>query len=511
MDSLQRLHASDLVHLAPELALLIAAVILSLADLLMPRSVNRKIIGWLTMLSLIISGGFAAFQLGVEEPVALLGQTYRVDDFALVLKLLFLAGTAYSVLMSLGMRREQLGTADVGEYYYFYLPAAIGAMLAVSSADLIMMYIGLELLAVTTYIMVGMRKQAAVSSEAAFKYIVTGSISSAFLLYGMSFLYGLSGSTNLLVIHEALLNSDLHAVGTLVYLSFFLIMTGLGFKIAAVPFHAWAPDVYQGASVPVAAFLAVISKAAGIAVMFRLIYTAYSYVGSSELQPSVYPIHDDIFLALAVLSAATMTAGNAMALRQRNLKRLLALSGIANAGYLLVPIAAHVGLFHSNGLSALMYYFIAYLFMNMGAFTALAIVSQAEGHEEMRGFAGLYHRAPATAVAVVLVILSLAGLPVTGGFFGKLFILFGAVGMRMYWLAIVMIVMSAVSFYYYFGIIRQMFMRTGTGQPEIQVSPILSIILWVSALAGVAMGLFPGAVLGWLDGLFQFSVEFFTP
>jgi NADH-quinone oxidoreductase subunit N len=500
----QRLLVSDLVHLAPELSLLVAAVILAVLDLLLPNTVNRKPIGWLTLLAFGVSAAFVIMQLGVDEPTVLLNQTYRVDDFALIMKLIFLIGAALSILMSLGTKQDHLSSDDLGEYYYFFIPATIGAMIMASSADLIMLFVGLELLSVTTYIMVGMRKRISISSEAAFKYVVMGGISSAFILYGMSFLYGLSGSTNLAAINEAL-RMGIGENASLMYVSFFLMLTGIGFKIAAAPFHAWAPDVYQGAATPVTAYLAVVSKAAGFALLYRLFYNVYYGVGTAET-----PLADDMFLAFAVLAAVAMVVGNTMALRQENAKRLLALSGVANAGYLLVPVVAGVDLFHVQGMSELTYYLIAYLLMNMGAFAAVSIMSQSAGHDELRGFAGLYHRAPWTAIAIVIIVLSLAGIPITAGFFGKLFILFGALHVKLYWLAIVMIVTSVVSFYFYFGFIRQMFMRPGDGSPEVHVNPWLGLTLWISAITSVVLGIFPAVVLGFLNGLFQFTVDFFT-
>ncbi len=504
MDTLQRLQVADLSALTPELTLVIAAVLLSLLDLALPRQVDRRLIGWLSLAALAVAGWFTVLQLGAEAPTQLLNESFRIDDFAVLLKLLFLGGTALAVLMSLGLRSNELGTDDVGEYYYFYLPATLGAMIMASSADLITLFVGLELLSITTYIMVGMRKKISISSEAAFKYIVMGGISSAFILYGMSFLYGMSGSTNLFEINQAL-RTGMDDFSALAYVSFFLIVTGLGFKIAAVPFHAWAPDIYQGAPTPVAAYLAVVSKAAGFALLFRLIYTVYYGTGSEDA-----PLQADIFLTLAVLAAIAMIVGNAMALRQSNAKRLLALSGIANAGYLLVPIVAQVSLFHTSGFAEWFYYLTAYLLMNMGAFAAIAIISKAEGHDELAGFAGLYHRAPATAFGIVLIVLSLAGIPITAGFFGKVFILFGALQMNMYWLAITMIVTSAVSFYYYFGVVRQMFMRPGHGTSDIHVPLPLGITLWVSAVGGVLLGLFPSSVIGALEELFRYGVDLFS-
>ncbi|WP_199616820.1 NADH-quinone oxidoreductase subunit N [Paenibacillus alkalitolerans] len=505
MDQLQRLRVEDISYLAPELTLVIAAVILSVLDLLLPRSASRTPIGWLVIAALAVSGVFAVLQAGVDQPVDLLNGAYRIDGFAVVMKLVFLAGTALTVLLGLGEGKNRLGTEDVGEYYYFFLPATLGAMIMASSTDLITLFVGLELLSITSYILVGIRKKISVSVEGAFKYIVMGGISSAFVLYGMSFLYGLSGSTSLFQINDALRNVA-EGNAALVYISFFLLLAGLGFKVAAAPFHTWAPDVYQGAATPVAAYLAVVSKAAGFALLFRLMYTVYWGAGAGTGQ---YPIQEDVFFAFAVLAATAMIVGNAMALRQMNTKRLLALSGVANAGYMLVPVASHLGVFHASGFAELAYYLVAYLFMNLGAFAALSIVSMAEGHDELRGFAGLYHRAPLTAIAVVILVLSLAGIPVTGGFFGKLFILFGALQMKLFWLAIIMIVTSAFSFYYYFGLIRQMFMRPGYGSAEVRVPAALGVTLWISAAASVLLGLLPGPVLGMLEDAFRFGTDLF--
>ncbi|WP_274362471.1 NADH-quinone oxidoreductase subunit N [Paenibacillus thermotolerans] len=507
MDELQRLHVEDLAYLAPELTLVIAAVVLSVMDLLMPRTASRTAIGWLALAALAVSGVFTVMQGGTSEPTILMNGSYRIDDFAVVMKLIFLAGTALTVLIGIGMNKERLSTDDVGEYYYFFLPATLGAMITASSTDMITLYVGLELLSITSYILVGFRKKVSVSGEAAFKYIVMGAISSAFILYGMSFLYGLSGSTNLFEVNDALRNA---AAGNeaLLYVSFFLMLAGLGFKVAAVPFHTWAPDVYQGSTTPVAAYLAVVSKAAGFALLFRLMYTVYFQVGSGSED---FPIKDDIFLSFAVLAALAMIVGNAMALRQSNMKRLLALSGVANAGYMLVPIVSNyeIGIFHMSGFAELVYYLAAYLLMNLGAFAALAIVSASSGNEELKAFEGLYHRAPVTAIAIIIIVLSLAGIPITGGFFGKLFILFGALQMKLIWLALIMIVTSAVAFYYYFGVIRQMFMRPGHGAPEVKVHPVHGTVLWLTAAASVVLGLVPGQILSLLENVFRFSTDFF--
>ncbi len=502
MDQL-RLSVSDLAYLAPELTLVISAVVLSLLDLIMPKQLNRSLLGWLALIGIVISAIFVASRLGIQEAVVLLDQSYRVDDFANWMKLFFLVGTGLILFMSIGSVKEK-DVPHTGEFYYLFLPAVLGAMVMASSGDLITLYVGLELLSITSYILVGMRKHHLRSNEAAMKYIVLGSISSAFILYGMSFLYGITGSTNIATINAGL-NAVLSNYQALVYVSFFLMFVGFAFKIAAAPFHMWAPDVYQGAPTPVTAFLATVSKAAGFAILFRMFYSIYYGIGS----PDVPHMGDDVYFALAVLAAITMIVGNFMALKQRNMKRLLALSGAANSGYLLVPIATQFSMFHYSNFAELYYYMIAYLFMNIGALAVFMAVSEASGNEETRSFAGLYYRAPYTAVAMVILILSLSGIPVTGGFFGKLYILLGTLQLRNYWLGLIMIITSVASFYYYFGIIRQMFMRTSEVAKQITIPIPLGLTIWISAAATVLMGLFPSPILRWIEGTFSLVSDFF--
>lgn len=508
-----RLEAADLFYLAPELTIVIAAVLLSLIDLALPKSISRTFLGWLSIVGIAISAGFVIHfmrLLNAADPgealdtIELLNHSYRVDDFANLFKLLLLAGLAMVIFMSIGsLEKEKI--KDRGEFYYLFLPAGLGAMIMASSGDLITLYVGLELLSITSYILVAMRRGDYASKEAAFKYVVMGGIASAFILYGMSFLYGITGTTNLGEINVALSQFDT-SFSALVYLSFFLMLAGFGFKIAAAPFHMWAPDVYQGSPTPVAAFLSVVSKAAGFAILFRIVYNVYFGIGI----PQAMPIHSDVFLALMVLAAAAMILGNALALKQRNIKRLLAYSGVANAGYLLVPIGIHLGQNHLGNFSEMFFYLIVYYFMNLGAFAILMAVSHAAGHDEMSGFAGLYHRAPGLSIAAVIILLSLAGLPVTGGFMGKLYIILGTVRVQEYWLALTMILTSVVSFYYYFSIIRQMFLRHGENLPAIRLTMPLAITVWLCVIVTVVLGIFPQFALSWIEQVFQWSSDFFV-
>ncbi|PYI51146.1 NADH-quinone oxidoreductase subunit N [Paenibacillus flagellatus] len=511
MDQLQRLTAGDIWHLAPELTLVVSAVLLSLIDLLMPRSANRTVLGWLAIAGVAVAAAFVVGDIqslkpgaGGQpvEPITLLGGSWRIDDYGNLFKLLFLGGTALVLFMSIGNIKED-DIPHRGEFYYLFLPATIGAMVLASSADLITLFVGLELLSITSYVLVGMRKKRYASNEGAFKYVVTGAISSAIILYGMSFLYGMSGSTNLAKINEALSNGY-SSFEPLIYVSFFLLLAGFGFKVAAAPFHMWAPDVYQGAPTPVTAYLAVVSKAAGFAIAFRVLYNVFGLRGLRETT-----FHGDFLTALLVLAAAAMVVGNFVALRQRNMKRLLAYSGVANAGYLLVPIGTEFGLVHFSNFSEMFFYLIAYLFMNIGAIAVYAIVSDSSGNENVSAFAGLYYRSPATAVGMVVLLLSLAGLPVTGGFFGKLYIMLGTLQMHHYWLAAVMIGTSIVSFYYYFGVIRQMFMRSGSEEAALPASVTGRITMWICVAGTLLTGFFPHVVLRYIESIFSVPYDMF--
>ncbi|MDF2669353.1 MAG: dehydrogenase subunit [Paenibacillus sp.] len=515
MDQLERLQLADLAHLAPELTLVIAAILLSLLDLVMPSRWNRNIIGWLALGGIAISIVFVSLQivainpidevtnkLTSGEPIQLLSQSFRVDDFGNLFKLLLLTATGLIILMSLGSVKDE-EIPHKGEFYYFFLPAVLGAMIMVSSGDLITLFIGLELLSITSYVMVGMRKKNMASNEGAFKYVVLGGVSSAIILYGMSFLYGISGSTNIVDINMAI-SDNFSEFQPIIYLAFFLLLAGFGFKIAAAPFHTWAPDAYEGAPSPVTAFLAVVSKAAGFAIIFRVLYNVFGL--GAILQTD---IHSDVFLSVAVLAAIAMIVGNAVALRQKNMKRLLAYSGVANAGYLLVPISSQYGIVHYSNFSEFFFYLIAYLFMNIGMIAVYMMVSQSTKNEEVSAFAGLYYRAPYTAAATVILILSLAGLPVTGGFFGKLYILLGTLQVQKYWLAAILIGTSVISFYYYFGVIRQMFMRSTYNESEFESKVPAQIALWICAGATLALGIFPHIVLGVIESIFSLPYDFF--
>jgi len=513
MEALQTLTWSDTWYLAPEIVLSAFAVLLALLDLFLPKKADRDVVGWLTLVGLVVAGVFVVLLMtslgngnvtdSSPGQIDLLYGSYRIDDFGNLLKLLFLGASAFIVFSSLGSVKNE----DVpikGELYYLILPATLGAMVMSSSGDLITLFVGLELLSISSYILVAVRKNNRLSGEAAFKYAVTGGVASAFILYGMSFLYGVTGSTNVSAIRDGL-GAAMVDYESLLYIGFFLMIAGFAVKLALAPFHAWAADVYQGAPTPVAAFLAVVAKGAAFAMLYRIFMnTAFFEVGDG------FFLKKDAFLALAVLAAAAMIVGTAGALRQRNVKRLLALSGVANAGILLVPLALGLTEMHSSMFSEFVYYLAAYALMNIGAFTVLMLVVRDSGNETVSGFAGLYHRAPWTAAAMTVLLCSLAGLPVTGGFFGKLFILFGTIQTQTYWLAAILLATTVVSYAVYFTLIRQMFMRSGETDSKLRIAVPAVIAIWLCATATLAMGFLPYPILDWIDGFFSIRTDFWV-
>lgn len=504
------LQLDDLALLAPELTLIIAVIVISIIDLALPRRVNRDIIGGLSLLGVLISLGWVVYKLyqriyvsgEVYQVVQLLNQSYRVDDFALLLKIVFLVGTSLILLMSMGHIQHQ-NIPHRGEYYYLLLPATLGAMIMTSSGDMMTLYIGLELLSITSYILVGMKKNDCKSTEGAFKYAVLGSIASAFILYGMSFLYGMTGSTKL---NEIAAGLAIQAAffEPLIYVSFLLMVVGFGFKVAAAPFHAWSPDVYEAAPTPITAFLTVVSKGASLTVLFRIFYSVYFGLGVNQNMEIYY----NSALLLLALATVSMIMGTTMALKQHNVKRLLALSGIANTGYLLTPIGLNIleGSGHSSNFSEFLYYLLAYLPTTVGAFAVHTIIERSAGHDKMKGYAGLYYRCPKLAVAMTVFVLSLAGIPVTAGFMGKLYIIFGAVAGHAIWLAIVMMVTSVISFYFYFGFIRQMYMRAN-GKEDIQVSITQGIVISGCVIVVLLLGMFPNIVWRVVQSVFSIATD----
>lgn len=481
--------------LAPELTILIFTVIITIADLFLAKKINRKIFGWLGIVGILIAIYFTIQQLNLGSVEYLLNNTYRVDTLGSFFKLIFLTGTGIAFLLAMD-QMDKKEIKDEGEYYYLILTALLGAMLMASSADLITLYIGLELLSFSSYILVGIRKKNFKSNEASFKYIVTGGVSSAIFLFGASYIYGLTGSTNLFVIYGNL-QSILHTgYDFFIYMGFFMMLVGLLYKVSAVPSHMWTPDVYEGAPTPITAFISVVSKAAGFAIIIRVFLTIFGVLVTEVVITDGVPEYTFFLLGemtvfIGAIAILTMIIGNTLALSQTNVKRIMAFSSIAQAGYILIPLGAMKDLANINiDISNIIFYLIAYLIVNFGAFIIISIMNNDAGTEDISSFRGLYHRSPLLGIAMTIFLLSLAGLPVTIGFIAKFNIFISAIVADSYTLAIVMLLTSVVSYYYYFNIIRQMYMRPGESESKVKVSYIMQITILVLFLVTVLFGLF---------------------
>jgi NADH-quinone oxidoreductase subunit N len=493
---------ADVWHvMAPEMILTIAAFVILIYDLFVSRENSRRVSPWLGVLTILVAMGFVIHNFSVvanEGPGQLSNMLYVLDDFGNVFKMIFLTGTLFVLFMSIDFFRSNPEVA-VAEYTYLLLFGTVGAMVMASAFDLITLFVGLELLSISSYVLVAMRRGNAKSTEGSMKYLIAGGIASAFALYGMSFIYGVTGQTNI-AFGAQMIAQMWQEMKPLLVLGFLLMTVGFGVKISLVPFHQWAPDTYEGAPNPVTSFLAVVSKAAGFALMIRTFVWGFARE------------FNDIYLYLAILAALTMVIGNIAALTQRNIKRLLAYSSVAQAGYLLIPLAVlGKGSSESNiwlSLGETVFYLAGYLFMTMGAFAVLTVVTRQAGTESLDAFRGLYKRAPFQAGAMTVFILSMAGMPLTAGFFGKFYIFLGAVNTEMYWLAGLLFLTSAIAFYYYFGVLKSMFMSepaTENAEPAAALPWSLSLITWLGLLGTFALGIFPNVFLNVLNGLKWFG------
>ncbi|MEW9671178.1 NADH-quinone oxidoreductase subunit NuoN [Ammoniphilus sp. 3BR4] len=486
--------------MAPEFTILIVATLISLIDLFAPKNTDRRFLAWFGILGSLLAGWFVFQNVGIGV-VEILDGSYRIDAYGNIFKLIFISGTILTLMMSVNYLDRKDEVQYHGEFYYLILTGLLGAMIMSSSADFITLFVGLELLSISSYILVGARKKNLQTNESAFKYVVSGSIAAATTLYGISFLYGLTGTTNIFLMGDYL--AEAYAAGNqfIIYLAFFLLFVGLSFKISTVPYHMWAPDVYQGAPTPITAFLSVVSKAAGFALIIRVIITVFRNMVDVDntLGPKSVLI-DEITFIVGVLAAISMIVGNTLALRQTNIKRMMAYSSIAQAGYILVPFATITSLVFEQTV----FYLVAYLLMNMGAFAVIMIVTRDRGSEDLVSFAGLYHRAPWVAIAMTMFLLSLAGIPISAGFFGKFYIFMSSLVVGNYWLAGIMVATSVVSYYYYFGIIRQMYMRPGATESPLRVPASIAVIVLIALVGTVGVGLVPDTLMNFIHTNFPF-------
>lgn len=426
--------------------------------------------------------GFAGTAAALGLTLTLIGETrtsfngsYVIDSFAVLFKVFFLAVALVVLLLSL--RHFQEGRYHQGEYYFLVLSSFLGMLTISSSRDLLMLFISLELVSAPGFLLAGLKKRDPRSNEAALKFFLIGILSAALMLYGMSLIYGITGTLGLDEIAARIdgANTNVALAGIL------FVVAGFGFKVSSVPFHFWAPDTYEGSPVPVAAFLSVASKAAGFAGLLQLMFIAFQPLAS---------FWTPIF---AVFAIATMGIGNLVALQQRQVVRLLAYSSIAQSGYILLPFAL-VGTssaVNQEAFAAATLYILIYAVMNLGAFAVVTAIARESPGAMISDFAGLGRRAPIVAISMMLFLLSLAGIPPLAGFWGKFFIFDAAISGDGAWLAGVMVVNSVISVYYYVGIVRQMFfVDAAEPRPFRAPAAVMGVVLLATA-AVLAVGIFP--------------------
>jgi NADH-quinone oxidoreductase subunit N len=464
-------------RILPELLLTITGVLAMLIEPIMPPGMTRKPIGVLALLGVVAALAASVWQLSLPAGTAFYG-TVQTDAFSVFFHVLICGIVLVALLIAFDVFD---GTKErPAEYYALVLFGAVGMCLMSSAVELLLVFISLEISSIATYILAAVRKRTGKSPEAGLKYFLLGSFATAFFLYGIALTFGATGSTNIAEIAAALPQSATPGFATLAVA---MVLIGLGFKVSAAPFQVWTPDVYEGAPSPVVALMSTGPKVAAFAVLLRILYGAYPL------------LHAHWLLLVWIMSALSMTVGNLGALRQHNVKRLLAYSSIAHAGYTLVAFTALSG----EGIAAAMFYTAAYAAMNVGAF---AIVSHAGGFDDklhsVADYRGLAYRSPLLGGALAFFLLSLIGIPFTGGFFGKFYVFTAALHSGEVWLAIIGLVNSGIAVYYYLRLLMSVYGKPAYDAP-VQLVPRLRASLTIALLLTVSatfiLGIFPGRIL----------------
>jgi NADH-quinone oxidoreductase subunit N len=473
----------NLALFIPEISLVAFAVLVILLDLFIQRK------GWLATISIIGLLVSAAFAVGLwgGTPQSTFNNMLAVDNFGAFFKLLF-AGIAILVILATSDYVSKFKNFQ-GEFYALVLLSTLGMMLMASTTELITLFISLELVNLSLYVLVGFLKDAK-STEASLKYLLLSAVASAVLLFGMALVFGFTGKTQLHEISSAIQSTGMTGMlaNPALILGVVLMISGFGFKIAMVPFHMWVPDIYEGAPTPVTAYLSVASKSAGFAIILRIFYSAFGVPGNLSL---------DWGIIFAVLAAVTMTVGNIIAIQQSNIKRMLGYSSIAQAGYIMVGLAT-VGLSQSSansGQSGLLFFLVSYSLTNLGAFIAIIAISNKINSDQINDFAGMGKRSPLMALALTLGMISLIGMPPAAGFMAKFYIFSSAVQHDLLWLVVIAVLNSVISAYYYLRVVKVMWMGEPASRDKVDASASLKTALIISCLGILALGIVPGMMM----------------
>jgi NADH-quinone oxidoreductase subunit N len=485
-------HSLSLI--SPEIVLSAALLILVIADLIFHK--DKRIIPYIALAGLAFTGAFLIANIGVSgfaftsnENLSNIYGLLAVDSFGNFFKFIILISSVLVLGFSLFSDEIKKVTDRIGEYYALIYGMILGMFLLVSATDFILIYLAIELLSLSSYVLAGFTKLQSRSSEAALKYLLYGALSSGLMLFGISLIYGLTGSTNLYAINSLIQNPQLN----LFTFSFavILVFVGIGYKISAAPFHFWTPDVYEGAPITITAFLSVASKAAGFALLIRFLKTTFVTSVDAEGYWQLINVFDwqSMLIIIAIL---TMTLGNFSALWQNNLKRMLAYSSIAHAGYLLLGIAV----FSNLGLLAILVYFSIYMLMNLGAFLVVMLIANKIGSEDIHEYDGIGFTSPFLAISLAIFLVSLTGLPPTAGFIAKLYLFIALVDANMIGVAVIALLNSVVSLYYYVRILKHMFLSKPEKEPHtIPSSFVTKLFVLILVIPVLVFGVYFGPLL----------------
>ncbi|MCX6825792.1 MAG: NADH-quinone oxidoreductase subunit N [candidate division Zixibacteria bacterium] len=472
---------SNLRILIPEVFLFLSALFIFAYDLGIKRK-NPRQIGYIALAGIAITGILLIFFHGG----ILYHGMFSSDSLSVFFKIIFLGSAFMAIGASFEIASEKIRNHR-GEYYGLILLSTVGMMFLSSANELLTLYVGLELTTIPLYVLVAYYKDDKLSVEAGLKYLIVGAFSSAILLYGLSLLYGMTGSTYLvgIKINLSVIFLTYGKIGPGLILAMVMIIAGIGFKLALVPFHMWAPDVYQGAPTPITGFLSVGSKAAGVIAFSRIFVNGLIAFSTDVMKPL------DWGIIVAILASAAMIIGNITALRQRNIKRMLAYSSIAQIGYVMVGMVAA----STMGVAAVGYYMFIYLFANMGAFTIATIFNDKTGSDDIVNYAGLSKSSPFFAACMTIFLLSLAGIPPLGGFVAKYLVFAAGIQAGYTWLVILALLTAVVSLYYYANIIKMMYFSPETPAQPIKPSLLARLILLIAVAGIIFWGVFPGTIL----------------
>ena len=463
----------DLVSLAPVLVLTVFAMGVLVLDLFAGK--NKTLLAFVSIVGLLMTAISAFAKVGL--PAHSFNDSYIVDNFSICFILIFTFSSALAILVSMDFNKRE--NIHAGEFYSLILFCTVGMILLASSTDLIMIFLGIEIVSICLYVLAGIRRNHDKSNEAALKYFLLGAFATGFLLYGMALMYGATGTTNLIKITELIKSGGIISE-PLLLLGVVLLVIGFGFKVASAPFHMWAPDVYQGAPSPVTAFMAVGPKAAALAAFYRVFAMSL---------PEISSFWETLLITISIL---TMFVGNLGAIMQTNIKRLLAYSSISHVGYILIAVLAKSTL----GSASLVFYIVTYAFMIFGTFGVIIILGR-KGDEnlEIEGYSGLGFKHPAIALCMTIFLLSLAGLPPLAGFVAKFYIFNAALQEGFLLLVIIAVLNSAISLYYYLKVIVFMYMKDPVREFQLSLSPVTLFVVILSVIGTIQLGIFPDPII----------------